>query len=78
MKLPSTRKILNWNTVLSVIFAAGLIGMGGKILTFCYQSSIGYVHYFPWFPNILDSIFIFLAATYLCYRSLKLMVDEVK
>lgn len=66
------KDILNWNILLSVIFASGLVGMGGKLLFIIYQSEIlGYAHYFPAFPNVLDSLFIFFASIYFLWGKIK-------
>jgi len=64
----------------SLIFASMLVGWGAKLLTFIYQSSQGFYHYFPVFPNIIDAIFMFVIALYLFWGKIRGMgnSDEIK
>lgn len=69
-----TKNILNWNFLLSVIFATGTIGIALKFITTIIQCNLLGVQqyvYFPIFPNVLDSTFLSLGAIYFLWGKLK-------
>lgn len=59
-------KKLKGSLIIISIIVGGLIGMAFKFI-YLFEKWV----YFPWFPNILDSIFIILGATYLGIKAFK-------
>lgn len=60
-----------------IAFASGTIGVALKFLTFqivlnqnLYVGNVIDSVWFPYFPNVLDSIFLIISALYLAYRKL--------
>lgn len=68
------KQILNRDSLLSVIFATGTIGIALKFITTIIQCNLmgveRYVH-FPVFPNVLDSTFLSIGALYFLWGKLK-------
>lgn len=68
------KQILNWDFLLSVIFASGSIGIALKFIATIIQCNLMGVQryvYFPIFPNFLDSTFIVLASIYFLWGKLR-------
>lgn len=63
----SGRELARKALVVALVF--GTIGIALKFLTIFYQSGVqGYSVYFPFFPNVLDSIFLIVAVLWLALR----------
>lgn len=71
-----------WRLVLEkgsiILFWAGTLGIALKFLTFQILLNMGLSNgdlltglWFPFFPNVLDSLFLVLGASYLAYNGLK-------
>jgi hypothetical protein len=57
---------LSWNLVFIAACLGGVIGIALKF-TMLFDQWL----YFPFFPNIFDSIFLIVSVIYLAYRSVK-------
>ncbi len=62
----SMRQLLDYALVVTCFF-----GTVGFALGFTKHFNQPYGYYLPVFPNVLDSVFLVLAASYLTYRALR-------
>ena len=62
---------LSWNLVFIVACLGGVVGIAIKFVMLFDQWL-----YFPFFPNIFDSIFLIVAVIYLSYRSVTHQMRE--
>ena len=72
-----------WNKFLErgsiILFCAGIVGIALKFLAFqivlnlhIYEGHVLTECWFPFFPNVLDSLFLVVGALYLAWKGLKL------